>query len=63
MAKTKRYYPEELVSWRSSFRYWCRPWKKKIKREMREHRKVMKDKEISDGKEFNKRASDEWHFN
>jgi hypothetical protein len=63
MSDTKRYFPEGLLRWRKNFRYWCRPWKRKIKNEMREHRKVLKKKDISDGNYFNKIASDEWHFN
>lgn len=63
MSDTKRYYPEELLKWRHNFRYWCRPWKWKIKREMREHRKVLKNKDIGNGSDYNKRASDEWNFN
>ncbi|OPZ85159.1 MAG: hypothetical protein BWY74_03996 [Firmicutes bacterium ADurb.Bin419] len=63
MSDTKRYFPKELEKWRKNFRYWCCPWKRKIKDEMREKRKVMKSKDVGDGKDYNKRASDEWNFN
>lgn len=63
MSDTSRYYPEGLLKRRRNFRYWCNPWKKYVKREIREKRKVMKSKDIGSGKDYNKRASDNWHYN
>jgi D-alanyl-D-alanine dipeptidase len=62
MAKTNRYFPEELKKWRTHFRNWSNPWKKKVKAEAREHRKVLNKQDLSEG-QYKKMSSDDWHFN
>jgi hypothetical protein len=61
MSKTNRYFPPDLIGWHSH-RYWNNPWLKKVKKLLKSKRKTMKTKEVGNGSDYNKKASDPWFY-
>ena len=61
MSKTTRYFPQYLKDC-GYHRYWNNRWLRSLKLCLRSKRKTMKTKEVGDGSNYNKQASDPWNF-